>query len=224
MKIAFLVYHDITALDLFGPLDIFNRVTSWKTMLVSCTSGPIKIGQGIHIEPAEILTENSRFDAFVIPGGFGQIDFSYNPDNLRIIRSVCLNSKFVLTVCTGSVILGLCGLLIGKKVTTNRSAFDILTRLGATVISERTVEDGNFLTCGGVSAGIDLAFMFVRKYAGHAEARRIQAEIEYNPQPLYVYQTLEDDIQLQEVLKRQSGKVNSIRQAQVDYFINASGN
>ncbi|CAG5074768.1 Isonitrile hydratase [Dyadobacter sp. CECT 9623] len=191
MKIGILLYDQVTALDIFGPLDILARVKDWDIKVVACTPGRIDIGNGLFVEPSSVLTKESEFDVLLIPGGRGHAKFHDDINSMEIIRAVCGKSRFILTVCTGSIILGSCGLLEGIRATTNRAAFQSLERLGAIVVNERIVEDGNVFSCGGVTAGIDLAFYFINKIEGADEARRIQLLVEYNPAPLYDYKSLE---------------------------------
>ena len=60
-----------------------------------------------------------------------------------------------------------------------------MARLGATVVEQRVVRDGKYVTAAGVSAGIDMALTLVGVMAGDLTAQAIQLGIEYDPQPPY---------------------------------------
>lgn len=216
MKIGILLYDQVTALDAFGPMDILGRVKAWDVQHVACLPGRIDVGNKLFVEPSLILTVETKLDVLLVPGGRGQMEFCKSEDNLRIVKAVCENASFVLTVCTGSLILAFCGLLFEKKVTTNRSAYQALEKFGTIVVDERIVEDSNIISCGGVTAGIDLGFYLVNKIAGPHEAKRIQLLVEYNPSPLYKYASLETDVALNHELTNDSKNMISARDAQIE--------
>jgi cyclohexyl-isocyanide hydratase len=89
----------------------------------------------------------------------------------------------VTSVCTGAFILGAAGLLNGKRATTHWAYHDDLGRVGATPVKARVVRDGNLLTGGGVTAGIDFALTLAVEIAGEDVARAIQLSLEYDPAP-----------------------------------------
>ena len=75
------------------------------------------------------------------------------------------------------------GLLDGRKATTNWFFHGLLGPFGASLVRERWVEDGKFITSGGVSAGIDMALYLISKLTDEATARRVQLALDYDPQP-----------------------------------------
>ena len=86
-------------------------------------------------------------------------------------------------MCTGAFLLGRAGLLEGKSATTHWAYAHLLPLVGARHGPERVVEDGNVITAGGVTAGIDFALTLVARYAGEETARRVQLALEYDPHP-----------------------------------------
>jgi transcriptional regulator GlxA family with amidase domain len=86
-------------------------------------------------------------------------------------------------VCTGSLILAAAGLLGGRRATSHWLALGELERLGATVVSERVIFDGKYVTAAGVSAGIDMALHLVRRLAGDERCAQVRRTIQYDPQP-----------------------------------------
>jgi cyclohexyl-isocyanide hydratase len=89
----------------------------------------------------------------------------------------------VTSVCTGALVLGAAGLLKGKRAATHWMSRDMLRAFGATPVAERVVIDGNVVTGGGVTAGIDFALTIAADAFGADLAKGIQLGIEYNPQP-----------------------------------------
>ncbi|UAY55980.1 DJ-1/PfpI family protein [Arachidicoccus terrestris] len=219
MKLGFLLYNGITALDLFGPLDIFGRVDTWEVELCACSKGKYDIGNSISLEPKTILNPSIKYDAFIIPGGVGQIEFCEHRTNLNLIKTICSNAEYILGVCTGSIILGFCGLLEGKKATTNKYCLSSIEQLGAISVDRRVVEDHNLFTCGGVTAGLDLALYFVKRIQGDRVAKKIQLSIEYSPEPLYSKLQLEDDKKLVLEMDLDKRNISDKRSEQINRFL-----
>ncbi len=86
-------------------------------------------------------------------------------------------------MCTGSLLLGAAGLLVGKEATTHWRVLDTLARFGARPVARRVVEQGKIFTAAGVSSGIDMALVLAARIAGDDVAQAIQLSIEYDPQP-----------------------------------------
>lgn len=94
-----------------------------------------------------------------------------------------MRAKYVTSVCTGAFILGAAGLLQGRRASTHWSATGLLPMVGAVHEKARVVRDGNTITSGGVTSGIDFALTVVAEIAGADAARAIQLGIEYDPSP-----------------------------------------
>ncbi|HEY7548624.1 MAG TPA: DJ-1/PfpI family protein, partial [Hyphomicrobiaceae bacterium] len=92
-------------------------------------------------------------------------------------------ATYVTSVCTGAFVLGVAGLLRGRRATTHWAYTDLLPLVGATHEMGRVVKDGNVITAGGVTSGIDFALAMVAEIAGEAVAQTIQLGIEYDPAP-----------------------------------------
>src|SRR5205823_14713584 len=87
------------------------------------------------------------------------------------------------SVCTGALVLGAAGLLKGKRAATHWMSREMLSAFGATPVAERVVVDGNVITGGGVTAGIDFALTMAAQAFGPELAKAIQLSIEYGPHP-----------------------------------------
>jgi uncharacterized protein (DUF427 family) len=82
-------------------------------------------------------------------------------------------------VCTGVMILARAGVVGNRPATTHRSARDDLVATGARVVDKRVVDDGDLVTAGGVTSGIDLGLRLVERFAGPELAEREAARLEY---------------------------------------------
>jgi cyclohexyl-isocyanide hydratase len=108
-----------------------------------------------------------------------------DPETLAFIRSQAKGARYVTSVCTGALVLGAAGLLIGKRATTHWMSREMLASFGAIPAAERFVVDGNLITGGGVTAGIDFALAVAAQVFGPDVAKSIQLGIEYDPRPPY---------------------------------------
>jgi putative intracellular protease/amidase len=121
-------------------------------------------------------------DIFLIPGGPGTRKEIDNVLFIETVKKISSQSKWVLTVCTGSALLAKTGLLDGRRATSNKKAFEWVTKTSDAVewIREArwTVHD-KYYTSSGVSAGMDMTFGFLCDLQGVEFARKIAYEMEY---------------------------------------------
>lgn len=85
------------------------------------------------------------------------------------------------SVCTGGMILADAGITDGRPAVTHHGAMDDLRATGAEVVEARVVDDGDLVTAGGVTAGIDLALHLLRREVTEAVAARVADEMAYEP-------------------------------------------
>lgn len=104
-------------------------------------------------------------------------------ETLDFVRAQAKTARFVTSVCTGSLVLGKAGLLTGKRAATHWNAMDLLERFEAIPVAERVVRDGNLITAGGVTSGIDFGLSVIAELMGQDEAETIQLSLEYAPAP-----------------------------------------
>jgi len=99
------------------------------------------------------------------------------------IRRLALGARYITSVCTGSLILGAAGLLQGKRSTCHWAYRDLLPIFGAIPDTARVVRDGNFISGGGVTAGIDFALTLAAELTDERTAQAVQLALEYAPSP-----------------------------------------
>jgi cyclohexyl-isocyanide hydratase len=119
-----------------------------------------------------------------VPGGTGgTVKAMSDPEVIGFLKSRGAKAEYVTSVCTGSLVLGVAGLLRGYRATTHWVAHEILAQLGAVPVTERVVQDRNRFTGGGVTAGIDFGLALAAKLRDPAYASRMQLAMEYAPAP-----------------------------------------
>ena len=183
IHVVFLVYPNVTQLDLTGPAQVLSRIGEAKIDLVWKTLDPVQTDSGFALLPTATFDEVREADILCVPGGFGCIDVMQDEAALAWVRSVGEKAKWVTSVCTGSLILGAAGLLRGYCATSHWAWRDYLGLFAAEPVAERVVFDRNRVTGGGVTAGIDFALALVAAIEGEENARAIQLGLEYDPHP-----------------------------------------
>ncbi len=184
MNIAVLLFDDFETLDVFGPVEVFGRIADkYIIKFYSLHGGQIKNNHGVSIITESLEEIDSNLEIFIVPGGWGTRKEVENKPLLNKIKQISHFSKYVLTVCTGSVLLARTGLLDRKKATSNKLAFAWVKTNGTNVVWDnraRWTRDDKYYTSSGVSAGIDMTLGFLSDRYGIEFARQIATEIEYN--------------------------------------------
>lgn len=185
LEIGMLLYPGLTLLDLIGPQTVF----SWfaNTHLVWKTMDPVVSDAGIRIHPTRTFEScPSKLDILFVPGGFGQPQLMDDAEALAFLADRAAESKYVTSVCSGSLLLGAAGLLKGYKATSHWATRDALSAFGAEPVDARVVVDRNRITGGGVTAGIDFGLVLLAKLRGDEAAKLTQLAMEYDPEPPFL--------------------------------------
>ncbi len=187
LQIGMLVYPAFTALDLIGPQTIFAQLSSTQVHIVGKTLAPLTSDSGITITPSKTFqTCPQNLDVLFVPGGTtGTVAAMQDPAVLTFLRDRAATAGLVTSVCTGSLVLGAAGLLRGYQATTHWVARDVLEILEAELVIARYVEDRNRITGAGISAGIDFGLRVAERLRGIAQAKGIELNLEYAPEPPY---------------------------------------
>jgi len=182
--IALVLFPEITLLDLVGPLQVLKGLPApYRAVVVGERKEPMATDAGLAVTPERTFAEVPRPFAIVVPGGPGSVAAMGSAAVQDYLRSAAPQAEIVGSVCTGALVLAASGLLEGRRATTHWAYADELEKLGGRYVRERWVEDGKFITAGGVSAGIDMALALAERLTDAATARRIQLGIEYDPHP-----------------------------------------
>jgi transcriptional regulator GlxA family with amidase domain len=184
-RIALVIYPGFTALDLFGPHNMLAGLRPARMDLVAATREPVVTDTGVSVLPSATFADIAPgLDILFVPGGsLGTLAAMKNAALLAFIAQQGAASRFVTSVCTGSLVLGAAGLLRGYRATTHWAAMEALPPFGATAMADRVVIDRNRITGAGVSAGLDLGLQLVATMRDRPYAERVQLAAEYDPQP-----------------------------------------
>ena len=192
LEIGILVFPGVQQLDLTGPYEVFASLPGAKVHLVWKDRSAITSATGLVLGPTMTFGECPALDVLCVPGGGGINALLQDAVVLDFLRAQAKRARYVTSVCTGSLVLGAAGLLKGRKATTHWFSHDFLARFGAIPVHGRVVRDGNLITAGGVTAGIDFGLAVVAELVGRAEAEAIQLGLEYAPEPPFAAGTPEE--------------------------------
>jgi cyclohexyl-isocyanide hydratase len=183
LRVAILCFADVDQLDATGPFEVFANLRNAAVSLVAVRAEPVRDMRGLVLSPNASFDTLPSADVLIVPGGTGQEALMDDEVTLAWVRRIAAGAQLVLSVCTGALVLGAAGLLVGRRATTHWAAHDLLWYFGAVPVSDRVVCDGSLITTAGVTAGIDGALRAVAMLRGEATARAIQLGMEYAPRP-----------------------------------------
>jgi transcriptional regulator GlxA family with amidase domain len=195
-QIDILLYEGFDELDAIGPFEVFGAAADYgadlSTRLVTLDpTGTVTASHGLRVEPDGVLAdpgngETDRPDLLVLPGGgwndrreAGAWTEAQKGAVPRAARAHYDAGVTVASVCTGGMLLAEGGLTDGRHATTHDGALDDLRATGAEVVDARVVDDGDVLTAGGITSGLDLALYIVEREASAEVADRVAKELEY---------------------------------------------
>ena len=182
--IVFALFPGVTHLDFTGPQQFLCRLPGGKVTMASPDGADID-ADGLTFTNLTPIGSIEHCDMICVPGGFGTTAACNDEAFVAHIRRLALGAKYITSVCTGSLLLGAAGLLKGKRAACHWAWRDLLPLFGAIPDEGRVVRDGNVITGGGVTAGIDFALTILTEVAGEDFAKTMQLNLEYAPAPPY---------------------------------------
>ncbi len=183
MNIVFVLFDNVTQLDFTGPVQFLSRLPGAKIFVVSKDGLAVTTDSGFSILPGASFADCPQADIICLPGGHGVREAIGDPVIVDFVRNQASGAQWVTSVCTGAFILGAAGLLQGKRATCHWGYTHLLPFFGASHEAARVVRDGNLVTAGGVTSGIDFALELIAMISGEEVARTVQLALEYDPAP-----------------------------------------
>jgi transcriptional regulator GlxA family with amidase domain len=189
MRIDIAVFDGVDEMDALGPLEVVRTAA--------------RIGADVDVrfvtcQPQDVVTGLNRLrfladgaysagaDVLLVPGGGWS---SRNPagawgevqrgDWLPLLKAARATTSVMAGVCTGTMLLAHAGVVGTRRASTHHAALDDLAATGATFLRDRVVDDGKFVTSGGVTSGIDLALWLVERQCSRELADRVARGMEY---------------------------------------------
>jgi transcriptional regulator GlxA family with amidase domain len=188
-NVAILVFDDVEILDFAGPYEVFNvasdtaKPPAFYVYNVGITHGPM-VGRGrFTVSPRYSIEDCPQPDILIVPGGYGTQPLLKHDRLIEWIKEQSTKVEWLLSVCTGALLLAKAEVLRNCPATTHHTAFDQLKELSPStkiITDQRFVQaSSRIMTSGGVSAGIDLSLHMVEKLVGVESLRNVVSEMEY---------------------------------------------
>ena len=182
LKIGMLLYPGFTLLDLAGPQAALGM--NGQTLLLWKNLEPVAADSGVALCPTTTFDGcPDDLDVLFVPGGFGTNDAMRDAEIVDFLARVGPSARYVTSVCSGSLVLGMAGLLDGYRAATHWACYPALDAVGAIPTHARVVADRNRYTGGGVTAGIDFGLTLLAELRGEQVAKVTQLAMEYDPKP-----------------------------------------
>ena len=163
-----------TAAELGAPIDVTLVGAHGPAAITASHKARIFVERGPSVDA----------DMLIVPGG-GYFHGSGIRTELelrelpRVVAAAHARGAIVGSVCTGAMLLAATGITAGRRMTTHHLAIEDLRASGAEIVDGRFVDDGDIVSAGGVTSGIDLALHLVERFAGARIAGEVATEIEY---------------------------------------------
>jgi len=193
MIVDIVLYDGVDELDFVGPLEVLRSVgrsgADISVHLRSRTEVEVITGSfGLRILPDGVFQPGNA-DVVIVPGGgwvnrtpigtWGEVE---RGDWLPILREASTTGCTMVSICTGAMLLAYADIIGTRRCTTHTAARADLAAMGATVVDQRVVDDGNLITGAGVTSGLDVGLHLVTRYFGAAAAEEASLRMEYWPQ------------------------------------------
>ncbi|AVK85498.1 AraC family transcriptional regulator [Lysinibacillus sp. B2A1] len=188
-RVGIFLFDDVEVLDFAGPFEVFsvteieNGQQPFVVETVSEKGDLVIATNGLKVQPDYSFDNVPRFDILIIPGGLGAREREMNNDNaINWITNQMKTVQLMTSVCTGALLLAKAGLLNGKMATTHWASLERLKKEFPQVEVQREVkfvDEGNIITSGGISAGINMSFHIVKRLLGSEVAQNTAKIMEY---------------------------------------------
>nr|AGS50319.1 hypothetical protein [uncultured bacterium Ele45G2]AIF26569.1 putative thimanine synthesis protein ThiJ [uncultured bacterium fosmid pJB45G2] len=198
LTVQIVLFDGFDLLDAIAPYEVFCAAAMYADNELSVelvtAEGPRSVPSGINglkIEASGRLDPECA-GIILVPGASGDVEGD-GPDSIPAILGRASSTEIpglikqalghrdivVATVCGGSLVLAMGGLLEGRPAVTNRLGMDFLGATGAVPVPARVVDDGNLVTGGGVTSGLDVALYLVERELGPRVAHAVEQLFEY---------------------------------------------
>ncbi len=197
MLAQIVLFDGFDPLDALAPYEVLSGgglVTGGRltTELVTAEGArPCTSGLGATVSATAVL-DPERADLVIVPGAAGS-PAGDGPGSAQALLTQAMTTGLagllhaavgrpectVATVCGGSLLLGMAGLLTGRHAVTNRHGLDALAAMGAVPVPARVVDDGDLVTAGGVTSGLDLGLYLLEREFGPRIAHAVEDLMEH---------------------------------------------
>ena len=188
-NVGIFVFDDAEVLDFAGPFEVFavtselNKHELFHVFTIAESPKPISAVNGLSVNPTYAFSNCPPIDILILSGGSGSRQQMHNKTVLNWIQETHQKTEYTLSICSGSRLLGVLGLLDHKPYCTHHQVYDHMAEIVPTGLPQKEKRYTNFgktFTSGGISAGIDLSFHLVELLHGTQVAEATATYMEYS--------------------------------------------
>lgn len=192
-RVGIYLFDEVEVLDFAGPFEVFSTASRvsrkmhpggeppFEVITLGVDRATVRARGGLRVEPQFSLEDHPQIDVLLIPGGVVTAELE-KPAVIAWIAAQAKTAELTASVCTGAFLVGKAGLLEGRRVTTHwEDIAELRAFLPNNEVMENTrwVDEGAFISSGGISAGLDMSFHIVERLAGRELALRTARQMEY---------------------------------------------
>ena len=186
-RIAVVIYPGFDELDALAPYEVISMAAVEGRLDVRLVAleelVELTAIHGTVVRPQALLSATD-WDIVIVPGGgwaqrrgaFAEAERGELPRALATVHAAGVR---VASVCTGAMLLAAAGLTDGRPATTHPVAIDALRESGAQIVDARVVDDGDVITAGPITSGLDLALWLVEGTSGETLAAKVAGRMGY---------------------------------------------
>lgn len=186
LNIEIVLFPGFDELDAIAPFEVLqNAAAAGADFAVRLVAPSPTTVAGNHGLKVAVEAKLGQPDLLIVPGGGwvrggtgvrAEVARGELPARIAELHR---SGSIVASVCTGAMLLAAAGILRGRRATTHHQALDDLRQTGAVLVDARVVDDGDIVSAGGVTSGLDLALWLTERFAGRDIARSVERELEY---------------------------------------------
>ncbi len=195
-RLGIYVCDNAEVIDWAGPTGVFavakRMDPELETFIIADTMAPVMATAGLRVMPKYCLNDNPNMDAFLVPGGIGLRSEIHNKRLINFVKALPEETMLV-SVCTGSWVYGVAGLLDGIQATNRKSQdpsepmapIDRLAQIAPKCIIDRhrVVDTGRIVTGGGITSGIEVGFHLLKRFGYDVDfVKKVAYIMEYEKQ------------------------------------------
>jgi putative intracellular protease/amidase len=131
-NVGFVIFPDLTQLDFTGPQQVLALLPQSAMHIVAKSAAPVSSDSGLSLLPTHTFETCPQLDLICVPGGrAGVVQAMGDQETIAFVQRQSRTAKYVTSVCTGAFILGVAGLLKGRRATTHWAYAELLPLVGA---------------------------------------------------------------------------------------------
>ncbi|WP_008312326.1 DJ-1/PfpI family protein [Leptolyngbya sp. PCC 6406] len=191
MKVQIIIFDGFDELDAIAPLEVLRSAAEigadiQAELVTLDSSTEIVAAHGLRVQPDAKLGIDQKSDILIVPGGGwgnratqGAWAEAQRGEIPKAISRLHQSGTTIASVCTGAMLVAETGLLKGRPAITHHVAIEELRASGAEIINARVVDDGDIVTAGGVTSGLDLTLWLIERYFGPQIVYEVEKEMEH---------------------------------------------